>query len=194
MMYKQCRTEQSSNRQRILEQGLLDAMIQQHYDSISVSDLCSRMGIPRKSFYRYFSGKEGALHALIDHALLDYENYPYDDPTWEGRTVRQEMERTFSYWKHCSRLLDALEKSGLSGVLIERAINHSILESSIPVRILPNDNRQMRERVTGFTVCGLMAMVVYWHPGGYVESPEQMAQIAMRLVTKPLFTEIPRNP
>ena len=83
MMYKQCRTEQSSNRQRILEQGLLDAMIQQHYDSISVSDLCSRMGIPRKSFYRYFSGKEGALHALIDHALLDYENYPYDDPTWE---------------------------------------------------------------------------------------------------------------
>lgn len=194
MMYKQCRTEQSSNRQRILEQGLLDAMIQQHYDSISVSDLCSRMGIPRKSFYRYFSGKEGALHSLIDHALLDYENYPYDDPTWEGRTVRQEMERTFSYWKHCSRLLDALEKSGLSGVLIERAINHSILESSIPVRFLPTDNRQMRERVIGFTVCGLMAMVVYWHHGGYVESPEQMAQIAMRLVTKPLFTEIPRNP
>ena len=194
MMYKQCRTEQSSNRQRILEQGLLDAMIQQHYDSISVSDLCSRMGIPRKSFYRYFSGKEGALHALIDHALLDYENYPYDDPAWEGRTVRQEMERTFSYWKHCSRLLDALEKSGLSGVLIERAINHSILESSIPVRFLPADNRQMRERVIGFTVCGLMAMVVYWHHGGYVESPEQMAQIAMRLVTKPLFTEIPRNP
>ena len=174
-MYKQCRTEQSSNRQRILEQGLLDAMIQQHYDSISVSDLCSRMGIPRKSFYRYFSGKEGALHALIDHALLDYENYRYDDPTWEGRTVRQEMERTFSYWKQCSRLLDALEKSGLSGVLIERAINHSILESSIPVRILPSDNRQMRERVTGFAVCGLMAMVVHWHHGGYVESAEQMA-------------------
>ena len=194
MMYKQCRTEQSSNRQRILEQGLLDAMIQQHYDSISVSDLCSRMGIPRKSFYRYFSGKEGALHALIDHALLDYENYPADGTGWEGRTVQQEMERTFSYWKHCSRLLDALEKSGLSGVLIERAINHSILESSIPVRILPNDNRQMRERVTGFAVCGLMAMVVHWHHGGYVESPEQMAQIAMRLVPKPLFTEIPRNP
>lgn len=193
-MYKQCRTEQSSNRQRILEQGLLDAMIQQHYDSISVSDLCSRMDIPRKSFYRYFSGKEGALHALIDHALLDYENYPYDDPAWEGRTVRQEMERTFSYWKHCSRLLDALEKSGLSGVLIERAINHSILEGSVPVRFLPTDERKMRERVTGFAVCGLMSMVVYWHHGGYVESVEQMAQIALRLVTKPLFTEIPRNP
>lgn len=193
-MYKQCRTEQSSNRQRILEQGLLDAMIQQHYDSISVSDLCSRMDIPRKSFYRYFSGKEGALHALIDHALLDYENYPYDDPAWEGRTVRQEMERTFSYWKHCSRLLDALEKSGLSGVLIERAINHSILEGSVPVRFLPTDERKMRERVTGFAVCGLMSMVVYWHHGGYVESVEQMAQIALRLVTKPLFTDFTGNP
>ena len=123
---------------------------------------------------------EGNHEAIISPAVFDM--------------VQQEMERTFSYWKHCSRLLDALEKSGLSGVLIERAINHSILESSIPVRILPNDNRQMRERVTGFAVCGLMAMVVHWHHGGYVESAEQMAQIAMRLVTKPLFTEIPRNP
>lgn len=188
-MYKQCRTEQSSNRQRLLEQGLLDAMIQQPYDSISVSDLCGRMGIPRKSFYRYFSGKDGALHALIAHALLYYENYAADQPAWEGRLVQQEMERTFSYWRHCSRLLDALEKSGLSGVLIERAINHSIMEGSIPIRFLSTDDRRMRERVAAFAVCGLMAMVVYWHHSGYAESVEQMAQIAMRLVTKPLFTD-----
>lgn len=186
-MYKQCRTEQSSNRQRLLEQGLLDAMLQQHYDSISVSDLCERMGIPRKSFYRYFSGKEGALHALIDHAIMDYENY--QNPEGEGRTVLRDMERAFSYWKCNSRLLDALEKSGLSGVLIERSINLAIREGTVPQQYLAAEGKGMRERVTGFAVCGLMSMVIYWHHSGYEESIEQMAQTALRLVTKPLFTD-----
>ena len=62
-MYKMCKTEQSAQRQHLLEQGLLKAMLTHHYDEISVSDLCQSIGIPRKSFYRYFSGKDGALHA-----------------------------------------------------------------------------------------------------------------------------------
>ena len=63
-MYKLCRTEQSAQRQRQLEQGLLLAMKTKRYEEITISDLCDQMGIPRKSFYRYFSSKDGALHAL----------------------------------------------------------------------------------------------------------------------------------
>ena len=74
-MYKLCKTEQSAQRQRQLEEGLLAAMRTKRYEEITISDLCDQMGIPRKSFYRYFSGKDGALHALIDHALLDYESF-----------------------------------------------------------------------------------------------------------------------
>ena len=74
-MYKQCRTEQSAARQRALEQGLMETMMNCHYDEITVSDLCEYMQIPRKSFYRYFSNKEGALHALIDHALMDFDSF-----------------------------------------------------------------------------------------------------------------------
>ena len=73
-MYKLCKTEQSAQRQRQLEDGLLQVMSTVHYDEISVSDLCDRMNVPRKSFYRYFSGKDGALQALIDHTLMRYES------------------------------------------------------------------------------------------------------------------------
>ena len=69
-MYKMCKTEQSAARQRELEEGLLNIMLSRHYDEISVSELCDQLNVPRKSFYRYFSGKDGALHALIDHTLL----------------------------------------------------------------------------------------------------------------------------
>ena len=69
-MYKLCKTEYSVRRQRQIEEALLETMETSRYEDISVSDLCARLGIPRKSFYRYFSSKDGALFALIDHRLL----------------------------------------------------------------------------------------------------------------------------
>ena len=69
-------TRVPAKRQRELEYGLLAAMALHQYDEITVSDLCDRMQIPRKSFYRYFSSKEGALHALLDQKLLQNFEIP----------------------------------------------------------------------------------------------------------------------
>ena len=58
-MYKICQTEQSIRRQRELEQGLLRLMGKRNYEDLTVKDLCDEMALPRKSFYRYFSSKDG---------------------------------------------------------------------------------------------------------------------------------------
>ncbi len=191
-MYKQCRTEQSAQRQRQLEQGLLAAMAVRHYDEISVSDLCSQMAIPRKSFYRYFSSKEGALHALIDHALMDYESFAGPEHLEGDRTLPLDMERLFTYWKHNKQLLDVLARSGLSGVLIQRAIAFSVSEGTLPRRFLPEEAKNLVEHITMFAVCGLMSMVIQWHHDGFPQSPKQMAQLATRMLSKPLFPGVER--
>jgi len=94
-MYKLCKTEQSAARQRELEQGLLEIMANKRFDDISVSDLCEKIGIPRKSFYRYFSGKDGALYALIDHTLMAYEGFLPERFLREKRTVQNDLVRFF---------------------------------------------------------------------------------------------------
>ena len=71
-MYKQCKTEQSARRQRQLELGLMQAMLTKRYEDLSVSDLCDQMEVPRKSFYRYFSSKDGCLYALLDHTMMEF--------------------------------------------------------------------------------------------------------------------------
>ena len=55
-----------------LENGLLKYMLHHDYESINVSDFCDALAIPRKSFYRYFTNKDGALYALVDHTLMDF--------------------------------------------------------------------------------------------------------------------------
>ena len=94
-MYKLCKTEQSAARQRRLEQGLLQAMQTQQYEDISISDLCDQMGVPRKSFYRYFSGKDGALHALIDHTMISYESFSISQRNC-GNKSQKTVARSFT--------------------------------------------------------------------------------------------------
>ena len=186
-MYKQCQTEQSAARQRQLEQGLLEAMKTKHYEEISVSDLCAGMGVPRKSFYRYFSGKEGALHSLLDHVLQDYDLFVTPQLTDDSTTLEY-MELIFSYWQHRSDVLDILDRSGLIGILIQRAIIRAQEETSRPLRFLSVEVQAEQKHLTMFMVCGLMSMVAQWHKDGYQESVRQMAQIALRLLTEPLVS------
>ena len=185
-MYKLCKTEQSAQRQRQLEEGLLAAMRIKRYEEITISDLCDQMGIPRKSFYRYFSGKDGALHALIDHTLLDFEQYSVILSGKDPVNIHQDLRRFFEFWQQHRQLLDALERSGLSGVLVQRAISQAQNEYALPREQTRGDFRRIQSHAITFCICGIMSMVTRWHRSGYVETPLEMAQIAATLLTRPL--------
>ena len=188
-MYKLCKTEQSAQRQRSLEEGLLAAMKTKRYEEITISDLCSQMEIPRKSFYRYFSSKDGALYALIDHTLLDFEQQTGILTGDDWGNVSRDLLHFFTFWQSRKQLLDALERSGLSGVLVQRAISQAQNEF-VPTRTPAKPEiRAMQYHAITFAICGLMSMVTRWHRSGYGETAAEMAQIATALMTKPLIGE-----
>jgi len=191
-VYKMCKTEQSARRQRELELGLLEAMKTQRYEDISISELCGTLGIPRKTFYRYFDSKDGALYGMIDHTLLDYEGFNFGYLNSGKRTLQRELEQFFLFWLEKKALLDVLHSSGLSGILIECAINFALTDTVMPRRFLPEDTEEMQKHITMFGVCGLLSMVLSWHVGGFTESTTQMARIAARLIGAPLFPDAQR--
>lgn len=158
----------------------------QHYDEITVSALCERMQIPRKSFYRYFTSKEGALQALIDYALMDFETFSVSSDCGTG-SVEEKMERLFAYWLHQKKLLDALARSGLSGLLIYRAVGMSAAETAQGRKHLSVQEQQAQGYFALFAVSGFMSLVIQWHHDGYPQSVQQMTQIAVRLVSQPLM-------
>ena len=178
-MYKLCKTEQSARRQRELELGLLEAMKGQQYEDISISDLCDRMAIPRKSFYRYFSNKDGALMALLDHSLMEFEQ---SNAGSDG-----DLELFFQFWYERRDLLEVLMRSRLSGMLVDRAIRHAIHERMMPGYLVQKDLQTQHMAMT-FAVCGLLSMVIQWQQDGYRETPEQMACIAHMMLTRPLVS------
>ncbi len=185
-MYKLCKTEQSATRQRQLEEGLLSVMKIKRYEEITISELCDQMAVPRKSFYRYFSSKDGALHALIDHTLLDYERQLEIHPANGGRDPNGDLRQFFEFWMRNRQLLDALERSGISGILVQRAISQSQNDILTSVYSTNPELREVHSHAVTFSICGLMFLMLRWHRGGCKESPGEMAKIAGQILTHPL--------
>ena len=187
-MYKFCKTEQSMQRQRELERGLLEMMEHQRFEEISVSDLCERLSIPRKSFYRYFSSKDGALYALLDHTLMEF----YDTGALQGLrggTPTGDLERFFLFWKTHRKLLEAVQRSNLNGILVERAVSLAKLEELMPGYVQDWEDT-MKDVAMSFVVCGLMSMVIQWHKESYQIPTEQMAKAAVTMLSRPLIPTI----
>ncbi len=183
-MYKQCKTEQSARRQRQLELGLMQTMLTRRYEDISVSDLCDQLQLPRKSFYRYFSSKDGCLYALLDHSMMEFFESGILVPAAEAPL--RDLERFFVFWYGHRALLDALQRNNLGGILVERAMELALRERLMPgyIRAWAPDPQQL---ALSFAVCGLLSMVLQWYAQGFRTPVEELTRIAKTMLTKPLI-------
>ena len=186
-MYKLCKTEQSSKRQRDIEKILLNLMSVKRFDDITVSEICEIAKMPRKAFYRYFDSKDGALHALLDHNIIDYHSFSAGKPQRERRTLQGEFEEFFEFWKTRRYFLDAFEKSNMTGLLVQNSSGFAMGEFINVKKFLADEDEWMAGQVFKFTVSGLMAIMINWYLGGFRESVPEMAKAASRLVSRPLF-------
>lgn len=184
-MYKICQTEQSSKRQRSIENGLLELMLKHRYEDISISDLCAYLQIPRKTFYRYFSSKDGALYALLDHAMMDFQ-MTEGAPVQSVANAPSELNRFFAFWYEHDMLLTALQRSGLSGMLVERTTAFALNEKMMP-RYMLSWEAHYQTIAMSFAICGLMSMVIQWHHQRFQHTPQEMTKIATTMLTRPLL-------
>lgn len=176
-MYKHCNTEESAHRQRQLEQCLLELMADHAYSNITIGQICDLADISRKSFYRYFDSKDGCLHALLDHVIMDGSTY-YMAP--EDESIRSFCVRIFEYWHRQTPLLDALEKNGESLQLLQRMIRYILEEEPQYARYMGISDCAVMEHIV-YNVSGTMGLVLTWHHSGYPKTAEQMGELLYQL-------------
>ena len=179
-MYKICHSEESSRRQRELEAGLLRAMAHQSYAKITLTELCRELGVPRKTFYRYFPTKDDCLLALIDHTLTDCNDIALGG--WDGSTALNEQVqlRFFRYWEAHREFLDAIRANGLQHLLLDRT-------TVIVDRMKENRDAGSfaREQVEYFVAYGLMTTVLRWHHFDFPSDAEEMAETFGKVLNSP---------
>ncbi len=189
-MYKLCKTEQSAKRQREIEMTLLDIMSKKSYNEISITELCEKLSMPRKTFYRYFDSKDDTLYALIEHTMSEYQDFSLS-PAKDGmRTLMGEIENYYRFWICHKPLLDALHKNGMLEKIIDVSMSFPVNDMVSLQKFLPDDSEWAREKIFKFAVCGLCFQMIDWYRGGFKTSISDMARISCRTLSKPLFPNL----
>ncbi len=182
-MYKNCKTEESTARQRAIEEALLAAMAQQPYEKITLNSLCQGLGMPRKSLYRYFPTKQDILLGLIDHRLSDCNAVVFSD--WDGsrQIDKANLERFFSFWLGEKPFLDAILRNDQWYLLLERTT--IIVDTMKATGTEPRQQSFARDQLEYFISHGLMTTVLRWHHMGYPSLPEEMAEVFASVLCAP---------
>ncbi len=182
-MYKICKTEASIVRQRAMEKALLDAMTQTTYEKITLNRLCSDLGLPRKSLYRYFPTKQDLLLGLIDHRLSDCNALVFSDWSGNRQFDKVSMEKFFSFWLLEKNFLDVMEENHFWPLLLERTT--CIVDTMKQTTTEPRHQSFAQDQVEYFIAQGLMTTVLRWHFRNYPSSPQEMAETFAAILCAP---------
>ena len=192
-MYKLCKTEQSAKRQREIEKCFLELLSVNHYEDITITEICEKMDMPRKSFYRYFDGKEGVKQSLIHHTMMDYNAVSNITNGKVDVTIKDEFSVFFEFWKERKELLGALDKSDLLGTLIESSVSFAMMNFDEMQKYLSDSYDEDKRVAYQFVISGLMTMMINWYRSGFVESVDSMSRATAKIITRPLFENLSRT-
>ena len=180
-------TQPALKRRAQLEAALLALMRTRGYAQITVTDICREADIPRRTFYHYFDSKEAVLRAVVESMLNEcfLEVMLEFDRGYE--VMKESLVRNFRYWQGEAReKLDLLLDNGLSGEMMQCALRW--LESEhlgLPHRSGVSDKEL--ELITMVGTSGFFTLLMYWRRNNYRETPEEMADFSVQVLSEPLF-------
>jgi AcrR family transcriptional regulator len=138
------------------------------YDKVTISDICRRAKVSRKTFYRYFHSKQACLLAVIDRHL----SASYEEATQGG------LQAYFIYWRRNSAFLQTLRANELYPLLVEQAvlfIKQSLALNWDACRI-------------HFVVTGVLCVIVQWIELGCEETVDDLGKELHKVLSVPLLT------
>ena len=177
-MYAQVISEKSAAQQRVFEKAFLELMSEKLFEDISISELCRKTGLSRKTFYRLYEAKADLVYAMIDHAIMNTAAYTPDPSVGPGG-----MHHFLAYWRSQKDLLDVLEKNRISGLLQQQVIHHVLNETPEIVGCFTAGYPTIGREMVTYCVGGLFYLLLDWHRSGFERSIDEMSRILMQIVT-----------
>ena len=180
-------TEYTSQKKELLEGSLLNLMIQTSYPDISVTDICRKANVPRRTFYHYFASKDDVLESMIEALIQQFLLHANIDTYLRNGDVEQGFIEILGFWIGDNRQkLDVLLKNGLESRLISCASRWSremhigyIQNSDLPPKIV--------EITLLIGATDFFTLLFYWSRNEYQESLEEMAKYATWVLPHPFY-------
>ncbi len=175
-MINQSRNPQVLYSLQTLSESLLALMRNRPYEEITVSDICRKALITRRTFYRNCTSKKELLCYAIDNAI----RAQIASVDWTVGSAKELYEQFFSYWKQ-KELLEILCRQQMFELFSERLVMISDNETKNRVIDRYTDGAEnpshLRTYYNVLVIGALCQLLRAWIYFDYDLPPEKMAEI-----------------
>lgn len=144
-----------------------------HYDSITVSDICKRAGISRMSFYRNFESKEDLLLKGIANLTKRIKNQ-IDDMNQSNDYYL--IKTFFDYFEKYTSVISSFEDSQIYNSLL------TIASEQMQLRFQGDFINKTSKYISIFYLSALCSTILEWLKSGAKETPDEMARLLCSLI------------
>lgn len=148
--------------------------------NVGVSEICTKAGVSRTTFYKYFTNVDDVYNQIIIEALDKY----IADIRRMGLTIEKAEQMYFTWFTHLLRHYDVL-KIFADTDRLDFMSNLYLLAKNRIVVLFPNvsSNDFFSQIKYSAITAGLYQISVEWIKNGALESPEIMASYACKTLT-----------
>ena len=147
------------------------------YDSISVTDICSKARVSRMSFYRYFNNKEDIF---INYCDERFEEFFAQVKEKNINDIKSFLIEIFLFLKKYARQVNVLKKAHKENLIVEKFTDYgTYLAKHINLMV---DNNPIANRIlAAFLAGGTANILLLWFELGLDLPPQEMAKMAYNI-------------
>jgi AcrR family transcriptional regulator len=166
--------------QRALQKALIELIIEQGYEAVSVRAITERAQVGYKTFYRHYQDKETLLYTILGDILQAGQQYLL--PPTSPLAAEQNTINAFRFAHQYADLIRVLLRSPVAETLIQPLIAFGMAEGH---RFFGGSDTP-DELVAYHFVTGMMYLMRWWLEHDMRYTPEEMAEYVNRLLIRPI--------
>lgn len=177
--------------ERLLMDALMNLILEEGYDAITVRDIVQKAGMNRSTFYLHFRDKQDIMSHL-ENDLLAQLTEALIDPTYSQESARSDYQTFGTPSKTAVALFSHVEKYAplYRTMLVERdfraRVTHSIRQDILPL--------MSHELDAAFGSNGIVGVIIHWLESGMAESVTDMSLWLTRMSLFPMGITGNSNP
>lgn len=166
--------------QNFIVNSCLALMESKHINNITITELCERAQISRRTFYRHFDSKEAIVTFYIDSLMKSLANKLY--PSIQEDNFRTFAFTFFHFFYSLQAQVQAIQNSGLGDQLftgylqcilpiLHSPANHMFASAS------PDATYQDVDCKIAYQMGGIWSLLMHWMSHGCIQTPMQLADL-----------------
>ncbi|WP_269056628.1 TetR/AcrR family transcriptional regulator, partial [Paenibacillus tundrae] len=155
--------------------ALIELLQEKPYSAITITEMCDKAGLVRKTFYRNFTSKESVLVEIIDLMFQDFFEYISD----QNLGPHEMPLAYFTFWEKHNVFLHILIENQLFGLLNDQYVLYlEAMEHIIGTKHEYHSEIE-KDYMRTMVAAGLWSILKKWIIRGCTESKEEMAKMTL---------------